>query len=237
MLSELKYQSQWESQALKVKEMLLKYNEGPVAEIKLGPYHHGAKVETIQSIKQFEDAMKNSGDKVVVVAFVNDQGHCKDAEASMDRFKNQYKEINFYKVNTKQSEELKNRYADGNSKPYFKFYRNGKVDSEVKYVQNWSDNEPALKAKLELYKVVGSDADSPDAILKDVNFNVFKQMSENPKFQRDEKDEDGMGFRERFKRPSVRVTFGEYKGTRYQGEWANNSEGLIDLEGWGILAS
>ena len=51
MLSELKYQSQWDSQALKVKEMLLKYNEGPVAEIKLGPYHHGAKVETIQSIK------------------------------------------------------------------------------------------------------------------------------------------------------------------------------------------
>ena len=52
----------------------------------------------------------------------------------MDRFKNQYKELYFYKVNTKQSDELKNRYADGNSKPYFKFYRNGKVDSEVKYV-------------------------------------------------------------------------------------------------------
>ena len=51
MLSELKYQSQWESQTVKVKEMLLKYNEGPVAEIKLGPYHHGAKVETLQSIK------------------------------------------------------------------------------------------------------------------------------------------------------------------------------------------
>lgn len=45
--------------------------------------------------------MTNAGDKVVVVAFVNDQGHCRDAEASMDRFKNQYKEINFYKVNTK----------------------------------------------------------------------------------------------------------------------------------------
>ena len=107
--------------------MLLKYNEGPVAEIKLGPYHHGAKVETIQSIKQFEDAMKNAGDKVVVVAFVNDQGHCRDAEVSMDRFKNQYKEIRFYKVNTKQSEELKNRYADGNSKPYFKFYKGGEL--------------------------------------------------------------------------------------------------------------
>lgn len=55
-----------------MKNLLLKYNEGPPAEIKLGPYHPSAKVDTLQSIKQFEDALAQAGDKVVLVGFVND---------------------------------------------------------------------------------------------------------------------------------------------------------------------
>ena len=30
-----------------------------------------------------------------------------------------------YKVNTLNSDDIKNKYADGGAKPYFKFYKNG----------------------------------------------------------------------------------------------------------------
>ena len=234
MISELKYQNSWDNQIPKIKDFLLKYNDGPPAEIKLAPYHPGAKVDTLQSIKQFEDALKNAGDTIVLVAFVNDQGHCKDAENAMDRLKGAYKEIYFYKVNTKHSEDVKNKFADGNSKPYFKFYRNSQVDSDVKYTQNWGDNEPALTAKLELYKLVGDNDDSPDAILKDISFQVFKKMSEYSKFTRTEDLEEHLG--DRIVRPTVKITYGEFKGTKYQGEWAEDDQGLIQLHGWGILS-
>ena len=59
-------------------------------------------------------------------------------------------------------------------------------------------------------------------------------MGENTSFNRD--DEGEADFGDKFSRPPVKVTFGDYKGHKYQGEWAYNPEGLIDLHGWGILA-
>ena len=37
-------------------------------------------------------------------------------------------------------------------------------------------------------------------------------------------------------RPTVKITYGEFKGTKYQGEWAEDDQGLIQLHGWGILS-
>ena len=45
--------------------------------------------------------------------------------------------VHLYKVNTMKAEDIKNKYADGNSKPYFKFYKNGELQDEVKYNSSW----------------------------------------------------------------------------------------------------
>ena len=45
-------------------------------------------------------------------------------------------------------------------------------------------------------------------------------MSEYSKFERTEDYEDHLG--ERFVRPTVKITYGEFKGTKYQGEWAED---------------
>ncbi len=49
------------------------------------------------------------------------------------------------------------------------------------------------------------------------------------------KSEDHLG--ERYTRPVVILTFGEWEGDRYQGEWAFNLDGYLDLHGWGVLVS
>ena len=42
-----------------------------------------------------------------------------------------------YKVNTLNAEDIKSKYADGSSKPYFKFYKAGSMIEEIKY-SKWS---------------------------------------------------------------------------------------------------
>ena len=53
-----------------------------------------------------------------------------------------------YKVNTLNADDIKSKYADGSSKPYFKFYQNGRFLDEVKYQSNWSSQEYSVKEKL-----------------------------------------------------------------------------------------
>ena len=62
--------------------------------------------------------------------------------------KSAYPNVHCYKVNTLDAEDIKAKYADGASKPYFKFYRNGVFIDEVKYQRNWNDHEPVVKAAL-----------------------------------------------------------------------------------------
>ena len=35
----------------------------------------------------------------------------------------------------------------------------------------------------------------------------------------------------------VKLTFGDWSGDQYEGEWAENKAGYLDLHGWGILVS
>ena len=62
--------------------------------------------------------------------------------------KRQYPNVHMYKVNTKKSYEIRLKYADGKSKPFFVFYRTGVIDFEIKYNKAWSDNEKLLKNAL-----------------------------------------------------------------------------------------
>ena len=60
----------------------------------------------------------------------------------------QYPNVDMYKVNTKKAYELRLKYADGKSRPFFVFYRNGIVDFEIKYNKSWPENEKLVKNAL-----------------------------------------------------------------------------------------
>ena len=62
-----------------------------------------------------------------------------------------------YKVNTLNADDIKNKYADGSSKPYFKFYKAGSKIDEIKYAK-WSQQEIDLKAALAKHD--GQDANT-----------------------------------------------------------------------------
>ena len=61
-------------------------------------------------------------------------------------------------------------------------------------------------------------------------------MNKYGEFKRDcTESEKHLG--ERMTRPMVSLGFGGWYGQRYQGEWARNEDGYLDLHGWGILIS
>ena len=70
---------------------------------------------------------------------------CPTAEKGWDEMKSSYSNVHMYKVNTLNADDIKNAYADGSSKPYFKFYSNGNLLDEVKYKSNWSDQKPVVE--------------------------------------------------------------------------------------------
>ena len=53
--------------------------------------------------------------------------------------------VHMYKVNTLNAYDIRDKYADGNSKPYFKFYKNSDFQDEVKYISNWNDQEVEVR--------------------------------------------------------------------------------------------
>ena len=67
------------------------------------------------------------------------------AEAAWDKMKKDFANVRMYKVNTLNADDIKNSYADGSSKPYFKFYKNGSKIDEVKYDGSWSKQEPNVR--------------------------------------------------------------------------------------------
>ena len=73
---------------------------------------------------------------------------CREEEDSWDTLENRYPRVCFYKVNTLNADDIKNKYADGSSKPYFKFYKNGSLIDEVKYGKPWSSRKPIVEDAL-----------------------------------------------------------------------------------------
>ena len=73
-------------------------------------------------MSDFNSAISGAGSKIMAVCYHNG---CPTEEADWDRMKSSYPNVHMYKVNTLNSDDIKNKYADGSSKPYFKFYQNG----------------------------------------------------------------------------------------------------------------
>ena len=88
--------------------------------------------------------------------------------------KPRYKNLRFYRVDTTIAKDIRDKYADGGSKPYFKFYRNGAYLDEVKYESSWSNQEPKVKDSLGRHN--GSGAGSYSAT--DGKVKQLKNLSE-----------------------------------------------------------
>ena len=72
---------------------------------------------------------------------------CRNEEEDFDEMKPDYINVHCYKVNTLEADDIKAKYADGSSKPYFKFYKNNSLIDEVKY-KSWGVNMPLVKDAL-----------------------------------------------------------------------------------------
>ena len=95
-----------------------------------GGYSTSGKVVELKNMTEFNDVVANAGSKIMGVCFHNG---CPTAEDGWDNMKPEYTNVHMYKVNTLNSYDIRDKYADGGSKPYFKFYKNGNLVNEVKY--------------------------------------------------------------------------------------------------------
>ena len=85
----------------------------------------------------FKKIIKNSEKKTVCVMFHNG---CPEPERDFDDCSENYQGVIMIKVNTLNSEDIKQKYADGSSKPYYKAYRDGKFLDEIRHDQ-WIRNK------------------------------------------------------------------------------------------------
>ena len=76
----------------------------------------------MKNLDDFNTAVATAGTKVLCVCYHNG---CPTPEKAFDGMKSEYPNVHMYKVNTLNSDDIKNKYADGGAKPYFKFYKKG----------------------------------------------------------------------------------------------------------------
>jgi uncharacterized protein YkuJ len=148
-VNDVKYQSSWSKQEPAVRVCISAHNGGDG-----GAYNiDSGSVYELKNLSEFNDASSAAGSKVLAICYHND---CPTAEKAWDKMKATYRDVHLYKVNTINSRDIKDKYADGGSKPYFKFYRNGDLLDEVKYESNWSTHEPKVKAAMAKHNGGGS---------------------------------------------------------------------------------
>ena len=102
-----------------VKEALNRHNGG-----NSGTYSSSGKVTELKDLDQFNTAVGATNGAIMAVCYHNG---CPTEEAAWDGMKSEYTKVHMYKVNTLNADDIKNKYADGGSKPYWKFYKNGNM--------------------------------------------------------------------------------------------------------------
>ena len=133
----VKYNSSWDNQGKELREVMLEFNKAPPI------YNHKSEVEQLLSLENFDKASEAAGDKVLAICYHNG---CATAEAGWDAMKAEYINVHMYKVNTLSAPEIRDKYACGGSKPYFKFYNKDKeMIQEVKYKTPWTAQEPEVR--------------------------------------------------------------------------------------------
>ena len=100
---------------------------------------------------------------------------CPTAEKGWDEMKGDYMNVHMYKVNTLDADDIKAKYADGSSKPYFKFYKNGQMVDEVKYMSNWSSHEPKVREAMRRHNGGGISYTSSGSVYELKNLKEFNE--------------------------------------------------------------
>ena len=109
--------SNWASNEPNLRAALAKYNGGG------GSYNaNDGKVYELKNLSEFNSAVVTAGSRPLFVCYHNG---CPTEEQAWDGMKSEYSKVHMYKVNTLNSADIKNKYADGGSKPYWKFYKSG----------------------------------------------------------------------------------------------------------------
>ena len=105
-------------------------------------YTSRGKVYELTTLDEFNDAVTGANGNIVAICYHNG---CPQAEDAWNIMKPQYPNVHLYKVNTLNAEDIKSKYADGSTKPYFKFYKDGNLQDEVKYISSWSSHEQKVR--------------------------------------------------------------------------------------------
>ena len=81
-------------------------------------------MKELKNLSEFNSAISTAGSGIMAVCYHNG---CPTEERDWADMKSRYPNVHMYKVNTLNADDIKSKYADGSSKPYFKFYRNGSL--------------------------------------------------------------------------------------------------------------
>ena len=154
LVDEVKYESSWSSHEPKVRSALTRHNGGNISYDK-----NDGKVYELKNLNEFNDAMSGAAGKIMAVCYHNG---CSTAEAGWDKMKKDYPNVHLYKVNTLNADDIKAKYADGSSKPYFKFYKDFTFQDQVKYKSNWSDQEPDVRSAMDRHNGGNASSYSPN---------------------------------------------------------------------------
>ena len=151
---EVKYESSWSSHEPKVRQALNRHNGGG-GTVEMHYNVDDGRVHELKNLGEFNGAVTAAGSKILAVCYHNG---CRTAEDAWDRMKKEYRNVFMYKVNTLKADDIKNLYADGSSKPYFKFYKNGAFQDEVKYKSDWSEHEPRVREAMSRHNGTASSS-------------------------------------------------------------------------------
>ncbi|KAM7439441.1 glycerol ether metabolic process [Porites harrisoni] len=104
-------------------------------------------MKELKSVKNLNDLLKNSGDKLVVIDFFADWcGPCRIMGPKFEKMASEYPDVVFAKVNIQKAQDLVEQYAIS-SIPHFKFFKNRKVVDDVR-----GADEEKLKEKINKWK-------------------------------------------------------------------------------------
>ena len=74
----------------------------------------------------------------MLVMYYNNANSCEPPQRWLDEIKKTYPNVRIFKVQTQNVPDIRDRYADGGSKPFFKFYKQGEKIDDVAYSGTWS---------------------------------------------------------------------------------------------------
>ena len=116
-------------------------------------------VKELRDLSDFNQAIKDAGSRILCVMFHNG---CRDEQEDWDAMKNTHgARVHMVKVNTLTADDVKNKYADGSAKPFFKAYRDGSMVEEIKY-DDWGVNKGRVEQWLTRAAAAGGSGYNPD---------------------------------------------------------------------------